>query len=423
MKLIDNNIKNTAAFARKNRFWLILGIILLAANLRPALTSVGPLVGAIRNSLHLSNGVAGMLTTLPLLAFAVMSPLAARLARKFGHPFVLFFALIFLIIGLVIRSSSSSGLLFIGTAILGLAIAICNVLLPGLIKHKFSNKVGLMTGIYTTAMGTFAALASGVSVPLSQALGFGWRGSLIFWAILATVTAIVWIPQLRSRDQSHKQSGKIIEAGGVWRSPLAWQVTLFMGLQSLGFYVTVAWLPAILHDRGLSVSTAGWMLSLLQFISLPANFLIPVIADRLSHQKWLAAMASLFYIAGFGGLMISSTSLVILWVIFLGLGQGSAISLALLLFGLRTKNAHQAAELSGMAQSIGYLLAAVGPLLFGLLRDITHTWITPLAFLVLMSVIMLIAGIGAGRNKYVEGTPINTKNQADTLSVLEASKH
>lgn len=157
------------------------------------------------------------------------------------------------------------------------------------------------------------------------------------------------------------------------------------------------------------------MLSILQFISIPANFLIPVIADRLSHQKWLAAMASFFYIAGFGGLMINSTSLVFVWIIFLGLGQGSALSLSLSLFGLRAKNAHQAAELSGMAQSIGYLLAAVGPILFGFLRDLTHTWIVPLSFLVITSVIMLISGIGAGRNKYVGSEPVNTVDHKDTV--------
>lgn len=386
---------------RRNYIWLIVGIILLAANLRPSITSVGPLVGNIQNDLHLSNSAAGLITTLPLIAFAVMSPLAPKLSRDFGNEFVLFLALIFLMIGLLIRISGSSGLLFFGTAIIGLAIAMGNVLLPGLIHQKFSNQLGLMTGIYTVAMGGFAALASGFSVPLSHGLGFGWKGSLVSWVILAAVTAILWVPQQRNRGTSNRLTRKKAEEGGVWRSPLAWQVTFFMGLQSLGFYVTVAWLPVILHDRGISVGAAGWMLSLLQFISLPASFLIPVIADRLTHQKWLTAMVSFLYIAGFSGLMISSTSLVFLWIIILGIGQGSAISLALLLFGLRSRNAQQAAELSGMAQSIGYLLAAVGPILFGFFRDITHTWTVPLSFIVITSVLMLLSGIGAGSNKYV----------------------
>lgn len=412
MKMNSNHTKEIASLKRRNYTWLIVGIVLIATNMRSSLTSVGPLISSIRDDLHLSNSVAGLITTLPLIAFAVMSPLAPKLSRKFGNEWVLFASLISLMIGLLIRSSN--GLLFVGTAIVGLAIAVLNVLLPGFIKHKFS-KVGLMTGIYTAALGAFAALASGISVPLSHGLGFGWRGSLVCWAVLAAVTAIVWIPQLVNHDQSHEIKEKITGAVGIWRSPLAWQVTLFMGLQSLGFYVNVSWLPVILHDRGLSVSTAGWMLSILQFISIPANFLIPVIADRLSHQKWLAAMASFFYIAGFGGLMINSTSLVFVWIIFLGLGQGSALSLSLSLFGLRAKNAHQAAELSGMAQSIGYLLAAVGPILFGFLRDLTHTWIVPLSFLVITSVIMLISGIGAGRNKYVGLEPVNTVDHKDTV--------
>ncbi|MFC7391821.1 CynX/NimT family MFS transporter [Scopulibacillus cellulosilyticus] len=397
----NNHTKETPSFQRKHFIWLIFGVILLAANLRPALTSVGPLVSSIRDDLHLSNSVAGLITTLPLIAFAIMSPLAPKLGRKLGNELTLFIALIALIIGIFIRSSSTSVPLFIGTAILGLAIAICNVLIPGLIKHKFSKKVGLMTGIYSSSMGIFAALASGISIPLSHGLGLGWKGSLYCWAVLAAIAAVIWIPQLRNHDKLSKAKGEGIEVGGLWRSPLAWQVTLYMGLQSMGFYVTVAWLPLILQDRGLSVSAAGWMLSLLQFISLPANFLIPVIADRVSNQKWLAVMTGFFYIAGFAGLMVNSTSLVILSVIFLGLGQGSAISLALSLFGLRTKNAHQAAELSGMAQSFGYLLAAIGPILFGFLRDLTHTWLTPLTFIIITSVIMLITGYGAGRNKYV----------------------
>ncbi|WP_322786417.1 MFS transporter [Fictibacillus gelatini] len=398
---VNNNLAKETT--RGNDVWLIIGIILLATNFRPSLTSVGPLVNNIRDDLHLSNSVAGLITTVPLIAFAIMSPLAPKLGRKFGSELVLFLALIFLIIGLLIRSSGSSGLLFAGTAIIGLAIAVCNVLLPALIQQKFSKKVGLMTGLYTSALGTFAALASGISVPLSHGLGSGWRGSLVFWAVLAAAAAIIWIPQLRNREKP--KNINMTEAKEVWRSPLAWQVTLFMGLQSLGFYVTVTWLPAILHDRGLSVSTAGWTLSLLQFISLPVSFLVPVLAARLSHQKWLAAMTSFCYIAGFGGLMIGSKPLVIMCVIFLGLGQGAALSLALLLFGLRTKSAHQAAELSGMAQSIGYLLAAVGPILFGYLRDVTHTWITPLLFIVITSGLMLISGIGAGRNKVVGDSP------------------
>ncbi|MFC0611608.1 CynX/NimT family MFS transporter [Scopulibacillus daqui] len=416
-----NQTKKAASFKRKH-ILIILGIMLLAANLRPALTSVGPLVSSIRGDLHLSNSAAGLITTLPLIAFAVMSPLAPKLGKKFGNERALFAALIFLILGLLVRSSASSSLLFIGTAVLGLAIAVCNVLLPGLIKQQFSEKVGLMTGIYTTAMGCFAALASGVSVPLAHGLGFGWRGSLVCWTVLAAVTAIIWMPQLRNHDKPNQKTTNRGEAGGLWRSPLAWQVTLFMGLQSLGFYVTVAWLPVILHDRGLSVTTAGWMLSLLQFISVPANFLMPIIADRLPHQKWLAAITSCFYIFGFGGLMISSTSLVLVWVVLIGLGQGSAISLALLLFGLRTQNAQQASELSGMAQSIGYLLAAVGPFLFGFLRDLTHTWVMPLSFLVITSVIMLISGIGAGRNKYVWADSAGDEDHRNTVNYSDAYK-
>ncbi|WP_085523310.1 CynX/NimT family MFS transporter [Tuberibacillus sp. Marseille-P3662] len=381
---------------------LVLGIVFIAANLRPAITSVGPLVESIQGDLLLSHGVVGLITTIPLLAFAVLSPLAPKLSQTYGNERVLFVSLMILCAGIWLRSSGSVTALFIGTLLVGCGIAACNVLLPGLIKERFSNKVGLMTSVYSTSMGTWAALASGLSVPISQGLGLGWQVTLILWSLLAIIAIIIWIPQIIRGRQTRNKKAVTPTNGRIWRSGLAWQVTLFMGLQSFAFYVTVAWLPELLHDQGMAVAKAGWMLSLSQFVSLPANFLTPLLAGRLSGQRGMVAVISVFYFVGFGGLLFDTDmSFVVLWVICLGLCQGASISLSLTFFGLRARTASQASELSGMAQSIGYLLAAVGPLLIGSLYDWTHSWVAPLVTLLVVSVLLLISGLGAGRNEYV----------------------
>lgn len=399
---MTKNKRTTRSFLlRAPHIVLITGIILIAANLRPAITSVGPLLESLRSDIGLSHGLAGLITTLPLIAFAIFSPLAPKMSHRFGNEKIMFLGLVMLAVGISVRTTASAAVLFIGTFIIGIAIAICNVLLPGLIKQKFSGKVGLMTGMYSTVMNTFAALGSGLSVPLAKGLGLGWRGALTCWAVWAVIAAIVWLPLLHRRVEAVKRYRAMSNTGTLWRSPLAWQVTFFMGLQSLIFYVTITWLPDILHDRGLSVATAGWMVSFMQFAGLPATFLVPVLADRRPNQKAVVVIIGILYITGLAGLFSDSTALVILWIILLGLSQGASISLSLAFLGLRARNAQQAAELSGMAQSVGYLLAGVGPVLFGYLHDFTHTWTIPLIMLIIVSILMLFAGLGAGRAAYI----------------------
>jgi CP family cyanate transporter-like MFS transporter len=395
-------MKTKLSHARIKMVLLILGIVLVASNLRASLTSVGPLIGAIRIDTGLSNAFAGLLTTLPLLAFAAFSLAAPKIAQRFGIEYTLLASLIALTAGILLRSVPSVFTLFLGTAVLGLAIAVGNVLLPGLIKREFPNSVGLMTGVYSMSMNTWAALASGVSVPIAQGIGFGWRGSLMCWAILSTVAIVVWLPQLRFRHQPSQNPGA--PSGYLWHSKLAWQVTLFMGLQSIAFFATVTWLPEILHDKGISFTSAGWMLSLMQFVSLPVTFIVPLLAGRLSNQRGLVIVIVFFFLVGYGGLLSSSIMLVTIGTILIGISQGASISLALTFIALRASNAHQAAELSGMAQSIGYLLAAVGPILFGFLHDLTHSWTISLLILIAVSIFQLIAGLGAGRNTHITPT-------------------
>ncbi|GEL77693.1 CynX/NimT family MFS transporter [Tenuibacillus multivorans] len=378
----------------------IVGIIFVAFNLRPSITAVGPIISDIRLDTGMSNGLAGMLTTLPLIAFAVLSPLTPRLAQRIGNEWTVLGGLVLLGIGILIRPSDLIWLLFFGTLLVGAGIAICNVLLPGIVKQKFSTKVGLVTGIYTLSMSFMASMGSGVSVPLARGLGFGWKNSLVFWGILTVLAILVWIPQLRVK------SGKLIEPDPtdrlMWKSKLAWQVTVFMGLQSLLFYCMIAWMPEILFSRGIDMSTAGWMVSIMQLVGLPSTLIAPYLADRLSNQRGIIMVMGVLYLIGIGFLLIGNHLLMLsLSILLIGIAQGASISLSLTFLSLRARNSRQAANLSGMAQSIGYFLAAVGPFAIGLIFDVFQSWNISIVILFAVCVIMTLAGIGAGRNEYV----------------------
>lgn len=382
---------------------IILGIIVIAANLRTPLTSVGPLVSLIRDDIHISNTLAGLITTVPLLAFALLSPLVPKLGRKYGVERIIMTALVFLTVGIVIRSLSGAANLFIGTAILGFAIAVCNVLLPSIIKRDFPNKIGSMTGVYSISMNLCGAIASGISIPLAVNAGLKWQGALGIWGILSFVSILCWFPQLRNQSKKSATTSQQMTSNdvNVWRSPLAWQVTFFMGIQSMVFYVLIAWLPEILKQQGIDSNQSGWYLSIMQLSMLPFTFIVPVIAGRMSSQRLLVVITTILLLTGTLGLLYGSSSIILLWIILLGIGGGFAFSLSMMFFGLRTENAHQAAELSGMAQSIGYLLAAIGPALIGYLHDATNSWNLPLYILLGASVLLFLVGIGAARNRFV----------------------
>ena len=380
---------------------MILAILLLAANLRTALTSVAPLIGEIRDGTGISNGVAGLLTTLPLLAFALLSPAAPRLASRFGMEFTLLGSLLLLAGGILLRSEGAVAPLFLGTALLGAAIAVGNVLVPSFVKREFPERVGLMTSAYTTSLAISAAVAAGVSVPIAQLTGAGWRGSLALWAAPALIAAVAWLPLLRGGGSANAPDHASRRVVGLWRSPLAWHVTMFMGLQSLAYYVTLTWLPEILQEEGMSVAAAGWMFALSQAIAIPSMSLAPVIAGRRSSQHGVVVPAVGLSAAGILGLLLFGDTAATLWVVLLGLGQGASFSLALTFFALRAPDAGHAAALSGMAQSVGYLFAAAGPFLFGVLRDATHAWKVPLAVLLAVIVCLLVSGLGAARDAHV----------------------
>jgi CP family cyanate transporter-like MFS transporter len=381
---------------------LVVGIVLLAVNLRPALTGLTPLIGQIRADTGISYGVAGLLTALPLLAMGLLSPIASLLAHRFGMELVLLASMLVLAAGILLRSAGAVTALFLGTAVLGAAIAIGNVLLPGLVKREFPERVGLMTSTYSTALAVSAAIAAGASFPLADQVGIGWRASLGSWALLALVAAVAWLPQMRSARPTNASPADSQGVNGPWRSALAWQVTLFMGLQSLGYYVVLTWLPEILQEQaGISASLAGWMLALAQAVGIASIFLAPVLAGMRPSQHGVVVVAVALTGAGALGLLVAAETATALWVVLLGLGQGACFSLALTFFALRAPDSEHAAALSGMAQTVGYLLAAVGPFLFGLLRDTTHAWTVPLALLFAVAVCLLLTGLGAARDAYV----------------------
>lgn len=383
---------------------LIIGVVLVACNLRAAITSVGPLISFIREDMILSNGAAGMLTTLPLLGFAILSPLAPKIGQKLGNEMTVFVGLIVLLLGLTLRSAGLSSTLFFGTALIGIGIAIGNVILPSIVKHYFPTRVGLMTSLYSTAMGAFAAIASGVSVPLAYGVSLGWRGSLVFWASLAIVALIIWIPQLRTATgKASRGQTAVSMKHSIWTSRLAWQVTLFMGFQSFLFYCAIAWLPEILLSKGMGVQAGGWMLAIMQLASLPATFMTPILADRFSDQRGIVITIAVIYLTGILGLFFNGyLPFTITSVLLLGVGQGACISLSLALFGLRTTDAQQARALSGMAQSVGYFMAAIGPTLIGVLFDSTHAWTLPLVTMIIVAVFMTVTGLKAGKDEYVD---------------------
>lgn len=385
---------------QKMNYLLLLGIIMIATNLRAPITSVGPLVGTITNSLNLTGAQAGLITTLPLIAFAIISPIAPKLARKFGTETTILGALILIILGLSIRFLPSISTLFLGTAILGCGIAVGNVLIPSIVKQEFQNQSGLVTGIYSVSMNLTGAIASGVSIPLIEKLGWTWNQAFSLWIILAALALLAWLPQLKNK-KAIPDVNVVDTNNSIWHSSLAWSVSLFMGIQSFIFYVLVAWLPEMLISQGIPSSKSGGMLSLLQLTLLPTTFIIPIIAEKRPNQKSLVVISFTLFTLGISGLMFSSLAVISLSIIAIGIAGGIAFSLSMMFFNLRTSTPKEAADLSGMAQSIGYILAAVGPFLFGLLHDLTNNWQSSLFLLIGMTIILLFVGLNAGSSKKV----------------------
>lgn len=378
-----------------------IGVLLIAVNLRVSFVSVGPVLSNISSDLGLSSAAAGFLTGLPLIAFAVFSPVAPGFASRLGLDRALWMSLLILASGIVLRSLPVPGFIWLGTALIGLAIAFLNVLVPSLVKRDFPTRVSQLTGSYTATQAAFAAMGAAVVVPLAQTSPAGWRLALGIWAGLALIAMAVLLPWLR-RHGSGTMSAARPDAShrSPWTSALGWQVTTFMGLQSIAFYILMAWLPTIEQSRGVSATTAGIHLSVFLLISVFASLAAGGILHRGSDQRIVCAASGAVMVVTFLGLALSP-DLILLWVLLGAIGCGSLIVIALSLFSLRTVNYPQAASLSGMAQSVGYGMAAVGPVMFGGLRDLSGDWTLPLLVTAGIMAVLAVMGMLAGRNRVI----------------------
>lgn len=377
----------------------VLAFFLLAANLRPALTSVGPLLEAIRSNLGLSGAAAGLLATLPLLIFAGFSPFA-RLGQVFGLERTLAGCLALAAVGIAVRSEGSIAALFGGTVIFATGIGVANVLVPSVIKRDFSDQVESMTTAYIMVMALTGAVATGLAIPLAAHLDGGWRSSLAVWAVFAGIALLCWLPEARKASASVGAQQPDDGAMPIWRSALAWQITVFMGLQFLIYYVTMAWMPVYLADHGLTQAEAGWLLTLYQVVSFGVGFVAPVLLRRRCDQRPLAVVASLVTALSILGL-IAVPRLAGLWLLVCGVSFGITFILAFALIGMRTRDHRQAASLSTLSQATAYLIAATGPVAFGWLHDLTAGWTVPMASLLAITIIQAVAGFGAGREGQV----------------------
>ena len=378
-----------------NEAVLLVGILLIAANLRAPFTALPPLLGAIQADFGLTTLATGALTTLPLLAFALLSPFSALLAREYGLERTLFGALAAIGLGIALRSAPAAWCLYLGTGIIGMGIAVGNVLLPSIVKRDFPRNVPTLTGTYALAMGLAAAVGSAVVIPLAHA--WSWNAALLAFLILPVSALMVWTTQIGNRPQPAANTSTPPHQGKIWRSALAWQVTLFLGLNSTIYYVVVGWLPSILTDAGMSSAQAGSLHGVLQLATAVPGLLLGPILSRMRDQRIAAAIVCMFSATALLGLW-AAPQIALVWSILFGIGTGAGIILGLSLIGLRTSNAQQAAALSGMSQCVGYLLASVGPMAIGALHDTLGGWAISLLLCAGLALVAALMGVLAGRN-------------------------
>lgn len=387
----------------KTSFTMFLFIIIIFATvLRTPLTGVGPIISIIREDLGISNVLAGLLTTIPLITFAIVSPFAPKISKQLGIEHTLFYSILIITFGMVFRSIGNIPLLIIGTILIGIGISFGNVLMPSLFKIKFPFRVGILMAFYTVSMNVSAGIAMGISQPIAST-NVGWEGALISPIVLLIITAFFWIPLLKDEKSglSKDNNDHAHTKPNLLSSPLAWSITFAMGLQSLLFYCSITWIPEILISQGLDAKDAGWMTSLMQYAQIPMTFLIPILAEKFSSQKSIVYLFTALYLIGFVGLFFKWIDFVWLWMLCLGMAGGASFGLAMMFFTLRTKTAMEAAQISGFAQSFGYLLAAVGPVLFGYLHDASNSWDIPNLIFLITTVLLSIFALISARNKFI----------------------
>ncbi|MFK4150124.1 CynX/NimT family MFS transporter [Streptomyces sp. NPDC004065] len=435
---------------------VVLGIVLSALNLRPAITSLGALLEEVRGGLGMSGSVAGVLTSVPPLCFAVFGVTAPRLARRFGPATVVCAGMVAITAGLLIRPYAGGTAAFLAASALALmGIAVSNVLMPVIVKRWFPHRVGSMTGLYSMALALGTSAAAALTVPLTGALGGDWQQGLAVWALLAAVAVLPWLPLLRDRDAERSHAapahhapagpgpdrhlpqppdgqvrdrhlpqppdghipGARVAAGPaaaregtasapvpavrVSRSRTAWALAVFFGLQATGAYITMGWMAQIFRDAGVPAGTAGLLLALTMVMGVPLAFVIPRLAARLPHQGPIVLVLGVCGLAGYAGLYFAPAAGAWAWALLLGVSN-CAFPLALTMVGMRARTGAGVAQLSAFAQSTGYLISIPGPLLVGVLYQSSGGWGLPLALMAALMIPQMVAGHLAGRDRTVE---------------------
>ncbi|MFI6865078.1 CynX/NimT family MFS transporter [Streptomyces sp. NPDC050421] len=382
-----------------------VGLVLTALNLRPAITSLGALLEEVRDGLHMSGSVAGVLTSVPPLCFAVFGIMAPRLARRFGAGAVVCAGMVAITAGLVIRPLVGGTAGFLAASALALmGIAVSNVLMPVIVKRWFPDRVGSMTGLYSMALALGTSLAAAVTVPMTEAMGGSWKAGLGVWAALAAAAILPWIPLVRDRGgapghpAAHRSEAPALR---ITRSRTAWALACFFGLQATAAYITMGWMPQIFRDAGVSAGTAGVLLALTMAMGVPLAFVIPRVAARMKNQGPIVVFLGACGLIGYAGLYLAPSGGAWAWALLLGISN-CAFPLALTMIGMRSRSGAGVVRLSAFAQSTGYLISIPGPLLVGVLYQHSGGWGLPIALMATLMLPQMVAGILAGRDRTIE---------------------
>lgn len=385
-----------------NKKWFLLSMMLVAANLRLPITIIPPLLSTIEKDLGIPKSLAGLITSIPLITFAILSPVIVKVAKKLGNELTIFVFFILLIAGSYLRIIPTVWALMLGTFLAGVGIDSGNVLVPALIKDHLPHQIPLGTSLYTMSMLLIGAIGTALSGVLITKVSL--QSTLAILSVVAIVALVFWIPNLR---YNHRETAKNFERKqyrSVWNQNLGWLITAFFGLQSIVYYSFVTWLPSILQNHGISTIFASNLLTLLQLSGLPCSFIVPFLSIRKNGLRNLLIMLFVGYAIAPLGYLIYTSNAVYLTIITIvtGFGSGLAFNMAVVFFTEKTTNPTQTAEVSGMAQSAGYLLAAVGPVLFGFIENVSGSWNMIILILVALSTLLALSGLLVARHKPIE---------------------